>query len=155
MSNNLSCHWCHVSKSRYYKINKVYIDCDVCPKSYCEVCCLKYPNIRPNDDGCLYCKNFCCCRIKCNKHKSHFCCYNYRRHLDSISETKVFRPQFKITPKVRNNKLMPYKVTTFTYNVNPIINKYKIPDSVLNESADDKSFPNVSIPKIYDAIILL
>lgn len=55
--NNL-CHWCNKNKLQN-KIN--YVDCNLCSQTYCNICIIKLPYIKPNDRGCLYCQKICNC----------------------------------------------------------------------------------------------
>src|SRR5436190_20733530 len=69
---NSLCHWCNKSKPKNLVI---YIDCNFCKQTYCDVCIKKFPDIEPNNRGCMSCQKICSCILKNNNSNQ---CYKSR-----------------------------------------------------------------------------
>lgn len=76
-SKNTVCHWCRRSKNRIYANKFEFKDCFLCDKTYCNICIKKFPQIAPNNEGCLRCLGKC----SCVNDSSDIKCYTSSRNI--------------------------------------------------------------------------
>lgn len=119
--NNL-CHWCNKNKENK-KIK--YIDCNFCIQTYCAICIMKLPHIKPNDKGCLYCQKLCGCILNNLNH-----CYKTRIN---ILVNNIKSKQYNSFSKIVYNKSLEISDKTTIYDLIPFSN-------VLDENKKRKSF---------------
>ena len=125
---NSLCHWCNKSKNRDF--NKViYTDCNFCKQTYCDICIKKFPDIEPNNRGCMRCQKICGCILKNNNLNQ---CYKSR--INILLEKKKLKPK-ELNPKEINPKEINPK------EINPkeitILNK---PASLQLTTSDKRKF---------------
>lgn len=117
-SNNLTCHWCRKSKNRPHRTRK-FICCNRCIKTYCTMCISTHPHIKPDEFGCIYCREQCCClSIFCNKKHMH--CHTYNRTRKRHAEYGLKLIQHKKSVKYDMKFLEVQVIKTSDINIDDI-----------------------------------